>query len=332
MAALDTNIKILSDVRIKGSLVDGVLGSPGSTISSAPPADLFTSGFDASWELDLWGHVRRQVEAADAQVQSSEEQRRDALVSSLAETARDYIQLRGTQTLIKIAKDNLKNRAGHFAIDANASAEGLDDQSRRRKRRRAGRSHPCPAAQPGTAGSAADQRPELSARPAARRAARRTRHCEISAADACAGSDRHSLRAGAAAPGYSRRGSAASRGNRRHRGGGRRILSIRSIERIGGLRRSRSRELFEGQCAPIHSRSEHFDADLPGRPAEGDVGASQGAAAGGGDRLSQDRAASLARRRQRPRRPPNRTAAPRPAGQPSRAFATGLVAGPRPLQ
>jgi NodT family efflux transporter outer membrane factor (OMF) lipoprotein len=115
----------LSDVRIKGSLVDGVLGSPGSTISSAPPADLFTSGFDASWELDLWGHVRRQVEAADAQVQSSEEQRRGALVSSLAETARDYIQLRGTQTLIKVAKDNLKNQQDLLQLTQTRQQKGL---------------------------------------------------------------------------------------------------------------------------------------------------------------------------------------------------------------
>ncbi len=96
------------DVSAKGSLIDGLTGSPNTTITSAKPADVFTSGFDASWELDLWGRVRRQVESADAQVQYSEEQRRGALLSSLAETAGDYIQLRGTQTLIRIANDNLK--------------------------------------------------------------------------------------------------------------------------------------------------------------------------------------------------------------------------------
>jgi NodT family efflux transporter outer membrane factor (OMF) lipoprotein len=68
----------------------------------------YNTGFDASWELDLWGKVRRQVEAADAQVDQAADQRRDALVSSLAELARDYIQLRGVQTQIKIATDNLK--------------------------------------------------------------------------------------------------------------------------------------------------------------------------------------------------------------------------------
>ncbi|KQU80146.1 RND transporter [Mesorhizobium sp. Root102] len=115
----------LDDVSAKGSLIGGLLGSPGSTISSAKPADLFTSGFDASWELDLWGHVRRQVEAADAQVQSFEERRRDALVSSLAETARDYIQLRGTQTLIRIANDNLKIQRDILQLTQTRQLQGL---------------------------------------------------------------------------------------------------------------------------------------------------------------------------------------------------------------
>ncbi|MFD2055469.1 efflux transporter outer membrane subunit [Mesorhizobium calcicola] len=117
--------QILGDVSAKGSVIGGLLGSPSGNISSAKPADLFTGGFDASWELDLWGHVRRQVEAADARVQSSEEQRRDALVSSLAETARDYIQLRGTQTLIRIANDNLKVQQDIFQLTQTRQLKGL---------------------------------------------------------------------------------------------------------------------------------------------------------------------------------------------------------------
>jgi outer membrane protein TolC len=90
------------------SLLGGLLGpSAGGGIPITPIND-YNVGFDASWELDLWGKVRRQVEAADAQVDQAEDQRRDALVSSLAELARDYIQLRGVQTQIKIANDNLK--------------------------------------------------------------------------------------------------------------------------------------------------------------------------------------------------------------------------------
>ena len=79
----------------------------GSTSALSTPISIYNVGFDASWEIDLWGHVRRQVEAADANLEASAESRRDVLVSSLAEVARDYAQLRGTQALIRIAKDNL---------------------------------------------------------------------------------------------------------------------------------------------------------------------------------------------------------------------------------
>jgi NodT family efflux transporter outer membrane factor (OMF) lipoprotein len=81
------------------------LAGPGFSV---PPVNEYNTGLDASWELDLWGRVRRQVESADASVEQSADQRRDALVSSLAELARDYVQLRGVQTQIKIVSDNLK--------------------------------------------------------------------------------------------------------------------------------------------------------------------------------------------------------------------------------
>jgi NodT family efflux transporter outer membrane factor (OMF) lipoprotein len=90
------------------SLLNGLLGPSSSGGIPITPINDYNVGFDASWELDLWGKVRRQVEGVDAQVDQAEDQRRDALVSSLAELARDYIQLRGVQTQIRIANDNLK--------------------------------------------------------------------------------------------------------------------------------------------------------------------------------------------------------------------------------
>ena len=87
------------------SLLGGLTGGAAPAIS---PINEYNAGFDASWELDLWGKVRRQVEAADAQVDQAANQRRDVLVSSLAEVARDYIQLRGVQTQIRIAQNNIK--------------------------------------------------------------------------------------------------------------------------------------------------------------------------------------------------------------------------------
>ncbi|WP_261641636.1 efflux transporter outer membrane subunit [Erwinia mallotivora] len=65
------------------------------------PVGLYQGSFDASWELDLWGKVRRQVEAADAQQQESLESRNDALVSLEAEVARTWLQLRGAQAIVQ---------------------------------------------------------------------------------------------------------------------------------------------------------------------------------------------------------------------------------------
>jgi NodT family efflux transporter outer membrane factor (OMF) lipoprotein len=96
-------------------LLSNSLGSlGGGTGGGNPTAPLtngfesYTLGFDASWELDLWGKVRRSVESAQAQADASAEQRRDALVSSQAELARDYVQLRGTQELIRIDLANIR--------------------------------------------------------------------------------------------------------------------------------------------------------------------------------------------------------------------------------
>ncbi len=107
------------------SLLGGLLGTAGGPHPRFGPINDYNVGFDASWELDLWGKVRRQVEAADAQVDQAADQRRDALVSSLAELARDYIQLRGVQTQIRIANDNLKVDRDILQACATATAKRL---------------------------------------------------------------------------------------------------------------------------------------------------------------------------------------------------------------
>jgi NodT family efflux transporter outer membrane factor (OMF) lipoprotein len=89
-----------------GNSAFGVSSMPG--VTGSPPYSLWQYGLDASWELDLWGRVRRGVEAANAAMQASVEDRRAILVSAQAELARDYIELRATQTLLAITQDNLK--------------------------------------------------------------------------------------------------------------------------------------------------------------------------------------------------------------------------------
>ena len=71
------------------------------------PFDLFQYGFDASWEADIWGRVRRSVESAQASADAGEDARRDTLLTAAAELARDYIQLRGVQRNLDITRQNL---------------------------------------------------------------------------------------------------------------------------------------------------------------------------------------------------------------------------------
>jgi NodT family efflux transporter outer membrane factor (OMF) lipoprotein len=76
-------------------------GLPGVT------ADVYQAGFDASWELDVFGGKRRSVEEASATLAATSENRRDLIVSLLAEVARDYLDLRATQERLEIARKNL---------------------------------------------------------------------------------------------------------------------------------------------------------------------------------------------------------------------------------
>jgi multidrug efflux system outer membrane protein len=77
--------------------------------------DLYSVGFDASWEIDIFGGVRRGVEAADADVQALEEGRRDVLVTLLAEVARNYVEARSFQQRLDVARANVA--AQQTAVD-----------------------------------------------------------------------------------------------------------------------------------------------------------------------------------------------------------------------
>ena len=67
----------------------------------------FQGGFDASWEIDLFGGTRRNVEAAKADLTASEQDEQAARLSLAAEVALTYADLRGTQQQLAIARENL---------------------------------------------------------------------------------------------------------------------------------------------------------------------------------------------------------------------------------
>ncbi|WP_250456060.1 efflux transporter outer membrane subunit [Caballeronia sp. ATUFL_M2_KS44] len=92
------------------------------------PVTLYQDGFDASWELDLFGRVRRSVESANAQTQAQRESRNDALVSLESEVARAYAQLRGAQSIKRITLAEIEAEQQILALTQEQARVGLTSQ------------------------------------------------------------------------------------------------------------------------------------------------------------------------------------------------------------
>lgn len=105
----------------------GTSGAVPSNLSRSrvPPFNLWQYGFDASWEIDLWGRVRRSIESSDASLVASAEARRASLLTSLAEMASDYVQLRGYQAQLKVVRDNVKAAQQGLQLTKERAAGGL---------------------------------------------------------------------------------------------------------------------------------------------------------------------------------------------------------------
>ncbi len=99
----------------------------GSGQSGAGSSDqwLYSAGFDAAWELDVFGGVRRSVEAAQADLEASREDLGDVLVSLLAETALDYVDLRSAQAQLAIAEANVEAQTETYQIANEQFRAGL---------------------------------------------------------------------------------------------------------------------------------------------------------------------------------------------------------------
>ncbi|UCD27721.1 MAG: efflux transporter outer membrane subunit [Planctomycetota bacterium] len=74
--------------------------------STPDQTNLHSLGFDASWEIDIFGGIRRSVESADADLQSAIEDYRDVLVSLYAEVALNYVDARALQARLAYARSN----------------------------------------------------------------------------------------------------------------------------------------------------------------------------------------------------------------------------------
>ena len=83
---------------------------PANSGNGGVTSNSFQSGFDAGWELDVFGGIRRGIEAANADVAATVENRRDVLVTLTAEVALNYVNLRAFQQRVDLARKNLKSQ------------------------------------------------------------------------------------------------------------------------------------------------------------------------------------------------------------------------------
>jgi NodT family efflux transporter outer membrane factor (OMF) lipoprotein len=87
--------------------------------------ELYAAGFDASWELDLFGGIRRSIEAAQADLEASQEHFRDVLVSLLAEVALNYVEARTFQRRLAVAEANIEAQTETYEITVFRFEAGL---------------------------------------------------------------------------------------------------------------------------------------------------------------------------------------------------------------
>lgn len=88
-------------------------------------ANVYQAGFDAAWEVDVFGGTRRAVEAARADVAAAEFGRRDLLITICSEVARNYVEARAFQRRLAVANDNIKAQAEIVALTRDRFDKGL---------------------------------------------------------------------------------------------------------------------------------------------------------------------------------------------------------------
>src|SRR6185369_9674531 len=74
------------------------------------------AGFDAAWEIDVWGRFRRGIESADAELLASVASYDDVLLSLVAEVSANYIQLRTLEERLDVARANVAIQERGFSI------------------------------------------------------------------------------------------------------------------------------------------------------------------------------------------------------------------------
>ncbi|MFO7495706.1 MAG: efflux transporter outer membrane subunit [Desulfobacterales bacterium] len=95
---------------------------------SGDTGNFYTAGFDAGWEVDVFGGVRRSLEAAEMDLQASQEEFHDVMVSLLAEVALNYVEARTFQARLGVAEANVIAQEETFGLTRSRFEAGLSNE------------------------------------------------------------------------------------------------------------------------------------------------------------------------------------------------------------
>lgn len=118
----------LSDSRLFPTLDAGASISKSRSSESSNTGterNLYDAGFDVGWELDLFGEVKRSVEAAQANLEATEENHNNLLVSLLAEVALNYVEVRTYQARLDVSHANINAQREIYTLNASRYQAGI---------------------------------------------------------------------------------------------------------------------------------------------------------------------------------------------------------------
>jgi multidrug efflux system outer membrane protein len=89
--------------------------------------NLYSSSFDSSWEIDIFGGIRRSVEAAQGDLEAGQENLHDVLVTLVSEVALNYVEIRTLQTRLDVVNKNLVTQQETYQLTLWGQESGLTD-------------------------------------------------------------------------------------------------------------------------------------------------------------------------------------------------------------
>ncbi len=111
-----------------GADASAARGQTSENVGVGRDTELYRAGFDAGWELDVFGGVRRRVEASQGELEAELAGMNDVLVSLLAEVALNYIEVRTFQARIAVAEANIKVQEETYSLNRSGYEAGIIDE------------------------------------------------------------------------------------------------------------------------------------------------------------------------------------------------------------